>query len=83
MKPEEKYKSKLVQQFKVIFIFTIVLLIAMGTYSLYTGSSSGGVIYGRFGGSGRVAYGAYGFFEMAGVLLLGALIFFIVSKARR
>ncbi|MFS2190394.1 hypothetical protein ACCC92_27200 [Mucilaginibacter sp. Mucisp84] len=83
MKPEEKYKSKLVRQFKVIFIFTIVLLIAMGTYSLYTGSSTGGVIYGRFGGSGRVAYGAYGFFEMAGVLVLGTIIFSLASKAKK
>ncbi|WP_121808821.1 hypothetical protein [Mucilaginibacter kameinonensis] len=80
MKSEEKYKSKLVQQFKTIFIFTIVLLIGMGIYSICTGSSTGGTLYGRFGGSGKVTYGAYGFFEMAGVLILGALIFYLGSK---
>jgi hypothetical protein len=83
MKPEEKYKSKLVQQFKGIFIFTIIVLIAMGTYSLYTGSSTGGTVYGKFGGSGRVTYSSYGFFEMAGVLILGAIIFSLASKAEK
>ncbi|SDP78001.1 hypothetical protein SAMN05428975_2709 [Mucilaginibacter sp. OK268] len=61
------------RQLRFVFIFTMVLLIGMGIYSLFTRSSIGGTLYGKYGGSTTVTYGAAGFFEMAAVLFLGYL----------
>lgn len=52
----------------------------MGIYSSYTESSTGGVMYGRYGGSTTVSYGSYGFFEMAAALILLYLLTYVFSR---
>ena len=71
---EERKPSIMERQFRFVFVFTLIFLIGMGVYSLYTQSSTGGTLYGKYGGSTTVNYGAAGFFEMAAVLFLGYII---------
>jgi hypothetical protein len=75
--------GRLLKQFKYIFWFTIVLLISLGLYCNFTNTSTGGAIYGRYGGTGNVSYGGNGFFVMAAALLMGALLMIVISKLRK
>jgi len=81
---EEERKPLIIErQLRFIFIFTIVLMIGMGVYSLLTKSSTGGVLYGKFGGSTTVSYGAYGFFEMAAALVFGYILLKLFTPSKK
>lgn len=76
----EEFKGRTYKQFVFIYRFTLLFLVGLGIYYNYSGKTTGGVLYGRFGGSTSISYGGNGFFMMAGLLLLFHLFVFILSK---
>jgi hypothetical protein len=75
------FKGKTFKQFVFIYRLTLLLLVGLGIYYNHAGKTTGGVLYGRYGGSTTVSYGGNGFFIMAGVLLLGHLFIWFFSKS--
>ncbi|WP_295798958.1 hypothetical protein [Mucilaginibacter sp.] len=64
-----------------LYRFTLAVLIGMGIYFNYTGKTTGGAFYSRYGGTATfVRNDGNGFFIMAGVLLLGNLFIWFFSK---
>ncbi|MDB4922126.1 hypothetical protein [Mucilaginibacter sp.] len=74
------YKGKTYKQFVFIYRFTLLLLVGMGIYYNYTGKTTGGVLYGKYGGSTTVSYGGNGFFIMAAALLFGHFFIWLFTK---
>ncbi|MGN6177977.1 MAG: hypothetical protein ACTHNW_02285 [Mucilaginibacter sp.] len=78
------YKTpRIEKQLRYVFWVTIVFLIGSGIYCNLTNKSTGGILYGRYGGSASIAYGAKGLFIMAAVLLLGAFLLNVFAKMRK
>lgn len=80
---KEQFKGRTFKQLVVIYYFTVALCIGLGLYSLYTGSTIGGTLYGRYGGVSSVSYGANGFFIIAACLLAGGAFVWLITRSSK